>query len=46
MHGRSNGWRNPFGDGKAAERIGKVMAMGWIETNKDDSGMCLWVSMQ
>jgi UDP-N-acetylglucosamine 2-epimerase (non-hydrolysing) len=23
---RNNGWKNPFGDGKAAERIGRVMA--------------------
>ncbi|VVB84840.1 UDP-N-acetylglucosamine 2-epimerase [uncultured archaeon] len=23
---KSNGWKNPFGDGKAAERIGRVMA--------------------
>jgi len=43
---RGNRWENPFEDGRAGERIMKVMAMGWIETNKNDSGMCLWVSMQ
>ncbi|MCZ7393674.1 MAG: UDP-N-acetylglucosamine 2-epimerase (non-hydrolyzing) [Candidatus Methanoperedens sp.] len=26
MLAKGNGWRNPFGDGKAAERIGRVMA--------------------
>ncbi len=28
MLGKDNGWKNPFGDGKAAERIGRVMVMG------------------
>lgn len=27
MHGKSNDWKTPFGDGKAAERIMRVMAM-------------------
>ncbi len=26
-----NTWKNPFGDGKASERIGRVMAMGSME---------------
>lgn len=28
MLARSNGWRNPFGDGRAAERIARVAKMG------------------
>jgi len=26
---RSNGWKNPFGDGKAAERIIDKLELGW-----------------
>lgn len=29
--GSVNGWKNPFGKGKAAERIVRVMAMDWME---------------
>ncbi len=38
MLGRTKGWKNPFGDGKAAERIGRVMAMGRM----DDEKLCLF----
>ena len=29
MLAKGNGWRNPFGDGRAAERIGRVMEAKW-----------------
>jgi UDP-N-acetylglucosamine 2-epimerase (non-hydrolysing) len=40
MLSRSN-WSNPFGDGKASERIRRVMAMGWTETDREDRSVRL-----
>jgi len=35
MLDRGNGWRNPFGDGKAAERIRRVVMAGRMDDKKD-----------